>query len=52
LLYGSDCNDWVGEGEKCSGAQQIAMMKKLAPDPKIQRKIFWENSAKLFRIKA
>jgi len=52
LLYGSDCNDWVGEGEKCSGAQQIAMMKKLAPDTKVQRKIFWENSAKLFRIKA
>lgn len=52
LLYGSDCNDWVGEGEKCSGAQQIAMMRKLAPDAKVQRKIFWENSAKLFRIKA
>ena len=52
LLYGSDCNDRIGEGEKCSGAQQIAMMKKLAPDAKVQRKIFWENSAKLFRIKA
>jgi predicted TIM-barrel fold metal-dependent hydrolase len=52
LLYGSDCSDWVGEGEKCSGSQQIAQMKSLAPDLKIQRKIFWENSAKLFRISA
>lgn len=52
LLYGSDCNDWIGEGEKCSGSQQIAQMKSLAPNTKVQRKIFWENSAKLFRISA
>ncbi|MBL8209277.1 MAG: amidohydrolase family protein [Bryobacterales bacterium] len=50
LLYGSDCNDHVGEGPKCSGAQQIAQMKALAPDEKVQRQLFWENSAKLFQI--
>lgn len=51
LLYGSDCNDWVGEGEKCSGAQQIAQVRQLAPDPKVQNKIFWANSVKLFKLK-
>ncbi len=52
LLYGSDCNDWEGSGEKCSGWQQIAQMRQLAPDPKVQEKIFWTNSMKLFRLKA
>jgi predicted TIM-barrel fold metal-dependent hydrolase len=51
LLYGSDCNDHDGFGDKCSGAKQIAQMKALAPDARVQRKIFWENSVKLFRIK-
>jgi len=52
LLYGSDCNDWDGAGPKCSGAGQIAQMKELSGgDRKIQRKIFWENSVKLFRLK-
>lgn len=51
LLYGSDCNDHVGEGPKCLGAQQIAQMKALAPDERTLRMIFWENSVKLFKIK-
>ncbi|HUQ93760.1 MAG TPA: amidohydrolase family protein [Bryobacteraceae bacterium] len=52
LLYGSDCSDHDGYGEKCSGAKQIAQMRELAADSKILRKIFWENSARLFRIKS
>lgn len=51
LLYGSDCNDWDGAGKKCSGANQIAQMKELCPDQKILRKIFYQNSSKLFKIK-
>src|SRR5262249_61450840 len=31
LLYGSDCNDRDGAGEKCSGSQQIAAIRRLAP---------------------
>ena len=51
LLFGSDCNDWEGEGKKCIGSNQIAQMKELCPDTKILRKIFYQNSSKLFRIK-
>ncbi|HEX4947183.1 MAG TPA: amidohydrolase family protein [Blastocatellia bacterium] len=51
LLYGSDCNDTVGQGEKCSGAQQIATVRRLVSDPKIQRKIFYQNARRIMRIK-
>ena len=50
LLYGSDCNDKDGQGAKCSGSQQIAEVRKLVSDPKILRKIFWENAAGLMRL--
>ncbi len=31
ILYGSDCNDAVGEGEKCQGSQTIAAIRRYAP---------------------
>src|SRR5437764_1222050 len=40
LMFGSDCTDALGEGEKCLGAQILAAVRRLAPDTKIQRKIF------------
>lgn len=49
LLYGSDCSDHVGTGPKCSGWQQIAMMRKLAP-PAIQKKLFWDNAARIIKL--
>jgi predicted TIM-barrel fold metal-dependent hydrolase len=49
LLYGSDCNDHVGTGPKCSGSQQIAMIRKLA-SPEIQKKIFWDNAARIIKV--
>lgn len=51
LLYGSDCNDAVGQGEKCSGAQQIATVRRLVNDPKILRKIFYQNASRVLKIK-
>lgn len=51
LLYGSDCNDTVGQGEKCSGSQQIAMIRKLLPDKKAQEKIFSRNARRVLKIK-
>jgi len=33
LFFGSDCNDYVGTGEKCSGSRQLAMIRKLVVDP-------------------
>ncbi|WP_439581463.1 amidohydrolase family protein [Dyadobacter bucti] len=50
LLYGSDCDDAEGHGEKCQGAQTIAMIRKLAPSKEIERKILFENAKKLFKI--
>lgn len=49
LLYGSDCSDKVGAGEKCSGSQQIAEIRKLA-DAAVQRKIFNSNAKKIMRV--
>lgn len=52
LIYGSDCNDLVGAGEKCQGAQTIAVIKRLAPSKRIERKLLCENAERVFRIKA
>ena len=50
LLYGSDCDDHIGSGEKCQGAQTIAEIRKLATSKAIERKILYYNAQKLFRI--
>jgi predicted TIM-barrel fold metal-dependent hydrolase len=49
LLYGSDCNDWVGQGPKCSGSQQIATIRRLAT-PEVARKILHGNASRLLRL--
>ena len=49
LLYGSDCSDHMGTGPKCSGSQQIAMVRKLA-SPAVQRKLFWDNAARIIKL--
>jgi predicted TIM-barrel fold metal-dependent hydrolase len=50
LLYGSDCADNAPNTDKCSGSKQIATIRRLAPSRKIERKILYENAAKLMRI--
>jgi predicted TIM-barrel fold metal-dependent hydrolase len=50
LLYGSDCSDRDGQGAKCSGSQQIAAIRRLAPDAKAVRKILYANAARLLKI--
>lgn len=50
LLYGSDCNDRDGQGERCSGSKQIAQLRRLAPNRAALEKIFWNNSQRLFRL--
>jgi len=50
LIYGSDCSDLAGTGMSCQGAQTIVTLKKLAPDRKVQRKLFYENAKRVFRI--
>jgi predicted TIM-barrel fold metal-dependent hydrolase len=50
LLYGSDCNDHEGQGEKCQGAQTIAAIRRFAPSKKIERKLLYGNARKLIRL--
>jgi predicted TIM-barrel fold metal-dependent hydrolase len=50
LLYGSDCNDSIGVGGRCSGALQIAQIRALSPSKAVERKVLYENSKKLFRL--
>jgi uncharacterized protein len=50
LLYGSDCNDTLGRGPSCSGAQMIAAVRRLAPSKAIERKLLFENARRLLKI--
>jgi uncharacterized protein len=50
LLYGSDCNDRVGAGKACSGSQQLATVRRLAPDAQAVRKMLYGNAARLLKI--
>lgn len=51
LLYGSDCSDSAGSGPKCFGSQQIETIRRLAPNASIVRKVFFENAARVLKIK-
>jgi predicted TIM-barrel fold metal-dependent hydrolase len=50
LMFGSDCDDTVGRGAKCQGAQILAMIRKLAPGKAIERKILHGNARRLLRL--
>jgi predicted TIM-barrel fold metal-dependent hydrolase len=51
LLYGSDCDDRIGAGEKCSGSQALATIRRLAPNKRVERKILYRNAARVLRLK-
>jgi predicted TIM-barrel fold metal-dependent hydrolase len=51
LVYGSDCSDAFGEGEKCSGAQMIAAVRRLSPSKAVERKLLFENAKTLLKLK-
>jgi predicted TIM-barrel fold metal-dependent hydrolase len=51
LVYGSDCEDPGGLASSgCAGALDIAEVRKLVTDKKIERKLLYENARKLFRL--
>ncbi len=50
LLYGSDCNDTIGRGPGCQGAQTIAAIRRLAPNKAIERKLLYGNAKKLMKL--
>ncbi|HXJ56249.1 MAG TPA: amidohydrolase family protein [Verrucomicrobiae bacterium] len=51
LLFGSDCDDILGTGPGCTGAQILSNLRKLARDEAVQRKILFENARKLLGSK-
>lgn len=50
LLYGSDCADTVGKGEACTGAQMIALIRRLAPSKEVERKLLYGNARKMLKL--
>lgn len=50
LIYGSDCNDHDGAGPTCSGSQQLAAVRRLAPDEQVLRKLLSANAARVMKI--
>jgi len=50
LIYGSDCEDIDGQGEKCSGAKQLAVVRRLSPDAAATRKMLYANAAGLLKL--
>ena len=50
LIYGSDCSDHDGTGEGCSGSQQLAVVRRLAPNAQAVRKMLYVNATKVMKI--
>ncbi len=50
LMYGSDCLDIEGQGEKCSGSQTLSHLRRLAPDDAALRKILSGNARRIIRF--
>ena len=51
IVFGSDCPDAFGHGDKCTGAKIIAGIKRVAPSKQVERKILYENSKRLLKLK-
>ena len=51
LMFGSDCNDAVGEGEKCSGSQMLAAIRRLSPSKEVERKLLFGNAKRVLKLK-
>ena len=50
LIYGSDCSDKEGAGPTCSGSQQLATVRRLAPDDQAVRKMLYVNATRVMKI--
>jgi len=50
LVFGSDCEDTIGSGPKCQGAQIIAAIRRFAPGKAEAQKILCYNANKLLKL--
>lgn len=50
LMFGSDCNDTLGRGPACQGAQILANIRRLAPNKRVERKLLFENAKRVLKL--
>jgi predicted TIM-barrel fold metal-dependent hydrolase len=50
LMLGTDCNDTLGRGPGCQGAQIIANIRRLVSSKRIERKLLYENAKRLLKL--
>jgi predicted TIM-barrel fold metal-dependent hydrolase len=50
LIFGSDCSDPDGHGEKCQGSQTIAVVRRLAANRSIERKLLYGNARRVLGL--
>ena len=50
LCYASDCADVTGEGDGCSGAKQLAVVRELVEDEAVLNKILALNARRVLKI--
>jgi predicted TIM-barrel fold metal-dependent hydrolase len=50
LVFGSDCPDRIGAGEACTGWSTIRTIRQLSPSKAIERKLFYENARRIYRL--
>jgi predicted TIM-barrel fold metal-dependent hydrolase len=50
LMYGSDCQDATATVDKCTGAQTIAVVRRLAASKAVERKLLYENAKRVFQL--
>jgi predicted TIM-barrel fold metal-dependent hydrolase len=50
LLFGSDCTDHEGSGDKCIGTKGIAAIRRLAPSAAVASKILHQNIRRIMRV--
>jgi predicted TIM-barrel fold metal-dependent hydrolase len=50
MLFGSDCEDVAGLSPRCTGANMINAIQRLAPDREAMRKLLYKNAQKLLKL--
>ena len=50
LLFGSDCQDVLGTGPTCTGAQILKAVRELAPNKQAERRILYHNARQILRL--
>ena len=50
LMFGSDCNDSVGQGEECIGARTLGVLRRLVTDETARNKILSGNARRIMRL--